>query len=78
MWVIVAVTLSFGGEPKLSVVPGPDFPSEAACVRATRVHGNFDSERGERSKLAFSFCVPKGSVQIGSQSGSDAEKHDSE
>jgi hypothetical protein len=33
MWVIVAVTLGFSGEPKLSVVPGPEFQTEAACVR---------------------------------------------
>jgi hypothetical protein len=78
MWVIVAMTLSFGGEPKLSVVPGPEFPSEAACVRATRVRGNFDSERAERSRVGFSFCVPKGSVQIGGPAGADAEKNDSE
>jgi hypothetical protein len=78
MWVIVAVTLGFGGEPKLSVVPGPEFQTEAACVRATRVHANFDSEHAERSKVAFSFCVPKGSVQIGGQSGSDSEKYDSQ
>jgi hypothetical protein len=74
MWVIVAVTLSFGGEPKLSVVPGPEFPTEAACVKATHVRGNFDSEHADQSRLAFSFCVPKDSVQIGPPSGAESEK----
>jgi hypothetical protein len=74
MWVIVAVTLGFSGEPKLAIVPGPEFPTEAECVKATRVRGNFDSERVEQSKLAFSFCVPKDSVQIGARSGPDAPK----
>jgi hypothetical protein len=76
MWVIVAVTLAFGGEQKLSVVPGPEYPTEAACVKATHVRGNFDSEHVEGSKLAFSFCVPKDSVQIGARSPTDAAKGD--
>ena len=75
MWVIVAVTLGFSGEPKLSVVAGPEFPTEAACVRATRVHANFDSERRD---LAFSFCVKKDSVQIGPPAGADSEKRGSD
>lgn len=71
MWVIVAVTLGFSGEPKLAIVPGPEFPTEAACVKATHVRGNFDSEHADQSKLAFSFCVPKDSVQIGPGAGAD-------
>ena len=67
MWVIVAVTLSFSGEPKLAIVPGPEFPTEAACVKATHVRGNFDSEHAEKSNLTFSFCMPKESVQIGAR-----------
>jgi hypothetical protein len=74
MWVIVAVTMSFSGEPKLSVLPGPEYPTEAACVKATRVHGNFDSEHVEGSKFGFSFCVPKDSVQIGARAPTDAPK----
>jgi hypothetical protein len=64
MWVIVAVTLAFADEPKLTVVPGAEFASEAECVKATRVQANFDGGRGG---LNFSFCVPKDSVQIGNQ-----------
>jgi len=74
MWVIVAVTLAFSGAPKLAIVPGPEFPTEAACVKATHVRGNFDSEHADQGKLAFSFCVPKDSVQIGARSGTDAPK----
>ena len=74
MWVIVAVTLSFSGEPKMSILPGAEYPTEAACVKATKVRGNFDSDHAENSKLAFSFCVPKDSVQIGARSGADAQK----
>jgi len=65
MWVIVAVTLGFSGSPKLSIVPGPEFPTEAACVQATHVRANFDSDHADQGNLAFSFCVPKDSVQIG-------------
>jgi hypothetical protein len=75
MWVIVAVTLGFGAEPKLAIVPGAEFPTEAACVRATHVRGNFDSEHADQSKLAFSFCVPKDSVQIGVRPETDAPKN---
>ena len=74
MWVIVAMTLSFSGDPKFTVVPGPEFESEAACVKATRVRGNFDSQNVTDSKVAFSFCVPKGSVQIGQQA--EPDKHE--
>ena len=71
MWVIVAVTLGFGGGPKLAIVPGPEFPTEAACVKATHVRGNFDSDHADQGKLSFSVCVPKGSVQIGPGAGTD-------
>ncbi len=74
MWVIVAVTLAFSGEPKLAIVPGAEYPTEAACVKATRVHGNFDSDHAENSKFAFSFCVRKDSVQIGSPSSAEPDK----
>jgi hypothetical protein len=71
MWVIVAVTLAFTGEPKLSIVPGSEFQTESECVRATRVRANFDSERRD---VAFSFCMRKDSVQIGPPSESEKEK----
>lgn len=71
MWVIVAMSLSLGGAPKLTVLPGPEFQTEAECVQATRVQGHFDSEKGG-GNLDFSFCVPKGSLQI----GPNAEKED--
>ena len=75
MWVIVAMTIGFGGQPQLTVVPGPEFPTEQACVQATHVHGNFDSDHVDRSRIAFSFCVPKGSVRIGATApGNDAKK----
>lgn len=74
MWVIVAVTLGFSGEPKLAIAPGPEFPTEAACVQATHVRGNFDSEHAEKSNLAFSFCMPKDAVQIGTRAQADAPK----
>ncbi len=67
MWVIVAMTIGFSGEPKLTVVRGQEFPTEAACVQATHVRANFDSDHADRSKIAFSFCMPKDSVQIGAQ-----------
>jgi hypothetical protein len=64
MWVIVAVSLGLSDTPKLSIVPGPEFKSEAECVKATRVKGRFDSEKAGGG-LEFSLCVPKDSVQIG-------------
>jgi hypothetical protein len=73
MWVIVAVSLGFSDTPKLSVVPGPEFKTEAECVKATRVKGRFDSEKGGGG-LEFSFCVPKGSVQIGQVPAPNADK----
>ena len=74
MWVIVAVTLGFSGEPKLAIVPGPEYPTEAACVKATHVHANFDSDHAENSKLGFSFCVRKDSVQIGPRPGAESDE----
>jgi hypothetical protein len=68
MWVIVAVTLGLSGTPKLTLLPGPEFPTEADCVKATRVHANYDSQDAQGGSIAFSFCVPKGSVQIGQAS----------
>ncbi len=62
MWVIVAVSLGLTGEPKLTVLEGPQYQTEAECVRATQVRANFDSDRKD---IAFSFCMPKESVQIG-------------
>ena len=72
MWIIVAVTMSFSGAPKLAVLPGAEFPTEEACVKATHVKGNFDSEHADQGKLAFSFCVPKDSVQIGARAQAGA------
>lgn len=68
MWVIVAMTIGLG-DPKLTVLPGPEFATEAACVQATHVHANLDSDHADQSKIAFSFCVPKDSVQIGAAPG---------
>ena len=65
MWIIVAMTIGLGGDPRLTVVPGPEFHTEADCVRATHVRGNVDTDHAEHSKIAFSFCVPKGSVKVG-------------
>jgi hypothetical protein len=62
MWVIVAVSLTVGDAPKLTIVPGAEFQSESECVRATRVHADFDSQGGG---LHFTVCLPKDSVQIG-------------
>jgi len=74
MWVIVAMTIGLGGDPRLSVVPGPEFQTEADCVRATHVRGNVDTDHAEDSKIAFSFCVPKGSVRIGASAHASADK----
>jgi hypothetical protein len=70
MWVIVAVTLGFTDQPKLQVMPGPEFKTEAECVQATHVRGHYDSQNGG-GNLAFSFCVPKGSVEIGGSASND-------
>jgi hypothetical protein len=70
MWVIVAMNLSFGDTPRVRLVPGPELETEAACVRATRVRGRFDSEKGHGG-VEFSFCVPKGSLEIGKPAPED-------
>jgi hypothetical protein len=75
MWVIVAVTLALTGEPKVTILPGAEYQTESDCVHATHVRANFDSDRRD---FAFSFCMPKDSVQIGPQSGGDAQKKGSE
>jgi hypothetical protein len=63
MWVIVAISLGVGGDtPKLKIIPGQEYRTEAECRQATQFRGSFDESGG---KLAFSICVPKGSVQIG-------------
>ena len=71
MWVIVAVTLGLAGLPKLSIMPGPEYQTEAECVQATHVRANFDSER---RNIAFSVCMPKDSVQIGSPAVTEPSK----
>jgi hypothetical protein len=74
MWVIVAMTIGLGSDPRLAIVPGAEFSSKADCVRATHVRGNIDSDHAENSKIAFSFCVPKGSVQIGASASAAPDK----
>ena len=74
MWVIVAMTIGLGGDPRLTVVPGRDFPTKSACVSATHVRANIDSDHAENSKVAFSFCVPKDSVRIGSAAPAPSDK----
>jgi hypothetical protein len=66
MWVIVAVTLGLTGDPKLTVVSGAEYKTEQDCVRATKVHADFDSDHRD---IAFSFCMRKESVQIGPPAG---------
>jgi hypothetical protein len=64
MWVMVMVSLALFDSPKLTVVPGAEFATEADCVQASHVRLNFDSEKGGGG-AQFSICVPKDSVQIG-------------
>jgi hypothetical protein len=71
MWVIVAMTLGLTGDPKLTVVSGAEYKTEQDCVRATKVHADFDSDHRE---IAFSFCMRKESVQIGAPAPSDPGK----
>ena len=75
MWVIVAVTLGLTGDPKLTMVSGAEYKTEADCVRATKVRANFDSDRRD---IAFSFCMRKGSVQIGPPAKSDPGKSEAQ
>ena len=63
MWVIVAVTLGLSGDtPKLKIIPGPEYQTEAECTKATHFRASFDSEGGG---VEFAVCMPKDSVQIG-------------
>ncbi|HUI96584.1 MAG TPA: hypothetical protein VLX44_12580 [Xanthobacteraceae bacterium] len=71
MWVIVAVTLGLTGDPKLTVVSGAAYKTEQDCVRATKVHADFDADHRD---IAFSFCMRKDSVQIGPPASSDPGK----
>jgi hypothetical protein len=64
MWVIVAVTLSFGGTTKMTVIQGREYDTKDECLQDVRVRGNFDSQAGGGG-LDFSICVPKGSLQLG-------------
>jgi hypothetical protein len=73
MWVIVAMTLGLTGDPKMTVVSGAEYQTEAECVQATHVRANFDSDRRD---IAFSFCVPKGSMQIGPPANSSPPQPD--
>lgn len=75
MWVIVAVTLGLTGDPKLTVVSGAEYQTEADCVRATKVQANFDSDHRD---IAFSFCMRKESVQIGPPARSNPGPSDSQ
>ncbi len=36
MWVIVAVSLAFSGNPKVTLVPGREFDTKAECLKAIR------------------------------------------
>jgi hypothetical protein len=74
MWVIVAVSLGLSDNPKLKIVPGPEFQTEAECEKAAHFHASFDSQGGG---FEFTVCMPKDSVQIGrAESDKPAEKKD--
>ena len=75
MWVIVAVSLALSGDtPKLKIIPGPEYQTEAECVKAVHFRASFDSEGGD---VAFSVCMPKDSVQIGrAETDKPADKKD--
>ena len=63
MWVIVAVTLAVSGDmPKLTIIPGQEFQTEAECTKAAHFKASFDSGGGG---VEFAVCMPKDSVQIG-------------
>jgi hypothetical protein len=68
MWVIVAVVLAVGGTPKVTLIPGPEFATQADCVRATGIKGGFDRRGGG---IGFSFCVPKDSFEIASSAAAE-------
>jgi len=63
MWVIVAVSLGLSGDaPKLKIIPGAEFQTEAECVKASHFRASFDADGGG---LDFAVCMPKDRVQIG-------------
>jgi hypothetical protein len=63
MWVIVAVSLALSGDaPKLKIVPGAEYQTEAECKKAAHFRASFDDEGGG---VDFAVCMPKDSVQIG-------------
>ena len=63
MWVIVAFSLAVSGDsPKLKILPGKEFASEAECVKAVHARASFDSEGGG---IEFTVCMPKDSIEIG-------------
>jgi len=71
MWVIVAVSLALSGDaPKLKIIPGQEFATEAECNKAAHFRANFDSDGGG---VDFAVCMPKDRVQIGR---ADTDKSD--
>ena len=74
MWVIVAVSLAVSGDmPKLKIIPGQEYQTEAECTKAAHFRASFDSDGGG---LDFAVCVRKDQVQIGrSESDKPAEKN---
>ena len=63
MWTIVAVTFALlHGAPKFTVVPGSDYPSEAACKQAEQASAGI---KPGGAGVSFSLCMPKDAVQIG-------------
>jgi hypothetical protein len=73
MWVIVAVSLALSGDsPKLKIIPGSEYKTEAECMKAVHFRANVDSDGGG---LDFALCMPKDQVQIGREdSDKTAEK----
>jgi len=69
MWVIVAFSLAVSGDsPKLKILPGKEFATEAECTKAMHARASFDSEGGG---VEFTICMPKDSIEIGR---ADADK----
>jgi len=75
MWVIVVFSLAVSGDaPKLKILPGQEFATEAECVKAAHVHASLDSQGGG---VEFTVCMPKDSIQIGrTDSDKSTEKKD--
>jgi hypothetical protein len=75
MWVIVAVSLAVSGDmPKLKIIPGQEFQTEAECTKAAHFRASVDSSG---SGVEFAVCMPKDSVQIGrAEPEKPAEKKD--